>query len=194
MTWRYPVEARRDFPTGDLNAALAAIYNHPNEALDNPYLFVARDADYQQIGVVVTDPEGVELDLLDINALYGAVLASALHPWMRTADVRFNVEGDLAAIEWAFPSGSVFPVDAINALLAGLYGVSCRPFVYPVYDRDDEDSELRQVGLLLCPVLDLPGTPSENWRAVRERWREIWADDLTYENDVPWGQKEFNLE
>lgn len=206
MTWRYPALAATDFPSGAINAALAAIYNHPNESLDHPYLFVARDAGYQVIGLVVTDPESVELDLLDVGALYHSVLDSGAGAgptkfWhsggRRHKDVATrpssNSEGDVHVIEWAFPE-FIFPVDAINALLAGCYDVPCRPFIYPVYDRRDDESELRQVGLLICPTLDLAGDASENWREIRDRYNAIFTDDETYPHDVPWGQKEWSFD
>lgn len=188
MTWRYPALAEEPFPTGAINQALAAIYNHETEALDNPYLFIVRDAEHQIIGLVLTDPEGVALDQPDINALFAATARAG---W---PEMRGNAEGDVWVIPWKFPSGNVFPVDPINAILATLYNVPARPFIYPVYDRDDDESELRQIGLLLSPLRDLPGDASENWRRLREDFRTIFSDDELHPTDPPWGQKEWDLE
>lgn len=191
LSWRYPALAEEEFPSGAINAALAAVYNHPNEALDNPYIFIARDANYQQVGVVITDPEGVDLDQPDIDSLYRRTLDESRRS---TGEVRANIEGDTYAIEWAFPSGYCFPVDVINTILAAMYNEGLRPFVYPVYDRTDEESELRQVGIVISPLRNLPGDASENWRALRDTYRTVTQDEDTYPHDVPWGQKEWDLE
>ena len=191
MSWRFPALAEHPFPTGVINYALAHIYNHENESLDHPYLFIVRDADNQIIGLVITDPEGVALDQPDINVLYAT---TTVRNRSGPAGVSGNVEGDVWAIEWPYPSGHVFPVDPINAILAALYNEGCRPFIYPVWDRADEESELRQVGLILSPLRELPGDASENWRALRDVYRTITSDEDTYPHDVPWGQKEWNLE
>lgn len=191
MSWRYPAAADEDFPSGAINEALAEVYDHPDEALDNPYLFIVRDAKHQIIGLVITDPEGVELDQLDINALYSATAVTNRGGPSRLSG---NVEGDTYAIPWRFPSGHTFPVDPINAILGGLYGEGCRPFIYPVYDRADEESTLRQVGLIISSLRDLPGDASENWRALRDTYRTVTSDENTYPHEVPWGQKEWNIE
>lgn len=196
MTWRYPALADHPFPSGAINAVLASIYNHPNEALNTPYLFIARDLHYDQIGLVITDTEGVALDLDDINALYRLTADDRTEPgwrvdreWKRRTWSNFS--GDTAAIEWPFRS--VFPVDPLNQLLAALYDADVRPFIYPAYDRDDDDSELRQVGLLLAGTLDLAGDASENWRMIRDRYRTILDDDELHPAELPWGQREWSL-
>jgi hypothetical protein len=197
MTWRYPALAEAPFPSGAINAVLASIYNNPSEALDNPYLFIARDRYYDQIGLVITDPEGVELAQEDINALYALTMEGAARekPWKVDAEWRCktaaNIEGDTAAVEWPF--GYVFPVDPLNNIFAALYNAGARPFIYPAYDREDEESDLRLVGLLVCGLLDLPDDASGNWRAIRNRYRTILEDDALHPSDVPWGQKEWSL-
>lgn len=201
MTWRYPAEAEYEFPAAAINRVFAAFYNDEREALDNPYLFIARDVAQQIIGLVVTDPEGVELDQLDINALFAATVDAG-----RLSDtlprVATSIEGDTFAIAWPFPDGHVFPVDVVNALLAALYDAHGRPFIYPVFDRVRapeavlaiESGPLRQVGLLISPLRDLPGDQSENWRQLRDDFRTIFADDETHPTEAPWGQKEWSLE
>jgi hypothetical protein len=197
MTWRYPAEAKYDFPAAAINEVLAAFYNDEREALNNPYLFIARDVKHQIIGLVITDNEGVELDQLDMNALFAATVDAGLLSDTLPRIAR-SIEGDTFAIAWPFPSGHVFPVDVINALLAALYDAHGRPFIYPVFDgvargRNELD-ELRQVGLLISPLRDLPGDPSENWRQLRADFRTIFADDETHPIDAPWGEKEWDLE
>lgn len=192
LTWRY---APDDFPSGAINAVLAAVYNDPRDSLDHPFLFIARDAEHRQAGLLVTDPEGVELDLPDINSLYWGTLdnANALGRDFSHGAYFANVESDAFAIPWFLPESRVFPVDPLNAILAALYSVDVQPFVYPVYDRVDVGTELRQVGLLVSTLVDLGGTASENWRSIRDRYDAIFLDDRTHPADVPWDQKEWSL-
>ncbi len=195
LAWRYPTMAEDPFPSGAINEALAEVYNHPTESLDHPYLFIVRDAKHRIIGLVVTDPEGVTLDQPDIDALYWSVVGDRPP---KPGYAAGNVEGDTYAIPWRFIDrdgpGSVFPVDPINAILAALYNLGERPFIYPVWNRDNDESKLRQIGLIVSPMRDLPGDPSENWRALSDTYRTITSDEDTYPHDVPWGQKEWNLE
>jgi hypothetical protein len=123
MAWRYPALAQHPFPSGAINAVLASLYNHPNPELNQPYLFVARDRYGDQIGLVITDTEGVALDLDDINALYRLTIDSPGEPgwkvdpgWMCRNWSNFS--GDTAAIEWPFPF--TFPVDVVNVHLPRL--------------------------------------------------------------------------
>lgn len=197
MTWRYPSIAEGPFPSGAINDVLAAFYNDEREALNHPYLFIVRDAGHQIIGLVITDPEEVELDQADVNALYAATIDTR-QSGRQPAGTRRDIEGDTYAIVWPYPSGHVFPADVINALLAALYDAHGRPFIYPVYDQpedaDGHSSMLRQVGLLISPLRDLPGDPSENWRQLRDDFNTIFADDELHPKEAPWGQKEWDLE
>lgn len=194
MTWRYPALAEFEFPSGAINEVLAAFYNDEREALDNPYLFIARDAKHSILGLVITDPEGVELDQLDINALFSSTVGSG-NLSTTLPRVARSVEGDTFAIAWPFPDGHVFPVDVVNALLAALYVAHGRPFIYPVSDvQPDGTGAPRQVGLLIAAPIELPGTPSENWRQLRDRFRTIFADDELHPTEAPWGQKEWDLD
>lgn len=188
MTWRYPATAHHPFPSGAINGALGAIYRDPRESLDHPYLFIARDRYGVQCGLVITDPEGVALDQELINAIYTRVIDQRAN---RRGD--FVMDDDVAALAWVFETEFVFPVDPINAILAGLYNHGASPYLYPVWDRMEEDEELVQIGLLISTPLELAGDPSENWRSIRERYRIILQDDNTHPTEVPWTVKEWSL-